>query len=482
MLYKRLYTRLKEVVTWSSTSRESPSKANTSNVMVLDFDVLYLIMVALRSSSRGSLLPLMQTCATLYRAGIPLLLRGPLPIGNSCSDSVLNFLLQDSSRLRYLRDLRVVPFRPPLSNSLETEVWRTQFTQVLAGTVRSLKRLHIECFQKEYHYALLDAADSLLELEELVIDSMDRRVEAMLMNMRSPIRSVSLSHRAGNLAPIPILERFSDTLTTVTLNCPIFTHRGIRFPRVHTLNLRTSCYFENDVEGMYGSFPNVVHLSMHATSAPSVSSVYEVHRQNTDGEHRGWSDLQSLSCSAQYYYAAGLACKAKYWMDANLDSRSITYFHDVLRKVQPSYLQLHFIPRHTTTELLADSLCVANLVHLDLSVEAWLYEQGVQHFLECLATSINSLGPIRFLRLHILYSHAPYILQKEFRTVSLKELSQLLARSNPQLSFISLCLTCNSFEKDQWSYWQVVPGEHGAIVEMLGDGRGDQMEHAIGFR
>lgn len=214
--------------------------------------------------------------------------------------------------------------------------------------------------------------------------------------------------------------------------------------------------------------------------------------------------MDTLSCTTQYYYVVGLNCGARTWVGANLDSRTLTHFHDVLRRVQPSYLQLHFVPRRTTSELLAESYRIAHLTHLDVSVEVWLYQHGVEHFLvseisstgviatltdgmrqDCLAASINSLGPILFLRLHILYCQAPYALQDLFNSVSSKELSQMLTRAIPSLRFLSLCLTRNlpaERGKDQWSCWQITRDARGSSPSrLLSTESGMEMERRVGF-
>jgi len=461
-------------------------KAQQRSGMALDYDTFYLIMVILRRWTRGNMLSLMQTCSTLYQLGIPLLIDGPVRIGDSCPDPVMHFLLREPDRLRYLRDIHIVPFRPAFFNPLAVDMWRMQFTEVLSGARHSLKRLHIESLHVDYHRALLTTAGMLTAVVELVVDGVDTRIETVLMKMSAPVGSVSLSHHAGSSSPIPILQRFSDTLTTVTLNCPVFPHRDAQFPKVHTLHLRTSCYFENDAESLFICFPNVANLSMHAVAAPSISSVYEVHRQNTESGHRGWANLDTLSCSTQYYYAAGLNCRASKWVDANLDSRTITYFHDVLRRVQPSFLRLNFIPRRSTSELLAESYRIERLTTLDISVEVWLYQHGVQHFLDCLAASVNSLGPVIFLRLRVVYCQAPYALQKLFDQVAPKDLSHTLAQYIPNLRFLSLCLSRNLPDergKDMWSNWQVTrAAAQASFVRPLSREKGKEMERKIGFQ
>ncbi|PSR97464.1 hypothetical protein PHLCEN_2v4312 [Hermanssonia centrifuga] len=368
--------------------------------MVLNFDVLAEVMSFIKGSD---LLSPMQTCRSLYHAGVPHLLAHNINLRTRAKLlSFCRFILTDPSRFQFLRHLDI-----SVHGRFKTD--RKAFLLLVLFTyAHQLQRLRIfDCEILDSHCQIPFAIAALTSLKSLTLHLPNDSAYQMLKCMRSNIVKISICFYRDDVAPqnpVPLLSYLCHSLQELRVTYVHFEGAVEQcYPSLRTLVV-DDCQFAN-VEPLAKSFPNVFDLSVWMGQEDDDLEVNEIEEcrsiNQTAQDTIGWDGLDQLRGDILSLYMLGLRCQV-YHLDVQstfLTSSRSSQLRAILSDSRPSTFsvrikakrfEMSFLPpilepvRETLTHL---------IVYMDLSDSAG-EPDGM------LATSLQSFD-ISFLALNV---------------------------------------------------------------------------------
>lgn len=188
--------------------------------------------------------------------------------------------------------------------------------------------LRIDCTD-EFLDLNADLADALASLNNLHVITFLKIAELghrVLWRTQSPVSSATINYthaiRLGGsrLSFLPALVGFKDSLQKLELSVPphflpfLLTDIGvdIRFPRVHTLDLRIS-HLNFLLRDVTLAFPNLSHLSIR-DDVMDPEMMKDARDLNVATTYQPWDILETLYCySVVTVYSLAFKCRVRHW-------------------------------------------------------------------------------------------------------------------------------------------------------------------------
>lgn len=280
----------------------------------LNYDVLQHIMEIQASTwtfyLKHSLLPLMQTCRTLYQAGVPLLLRRQIRLSRIESlTSFCLFMLSDKLRFRHLRTLKLSILQFPDEYAMDS------ILSQLFKHAQQLDHLTIDHskFLDRYPFTRNMIAE-LAALKTLILtDSFGiqhHTLRDMLLQHRSNLRSlvIDFSYNEVSAEPIILLEGVAPQLEGLHVTRASFLrNEGPVFPCLKTLSCGERCqvFF---CSPLIRAFPNLVSLKLSAEAGRDED--IEIHRSHNRASQESlrWQHLAIFRGSLPALYRLAPRC------------------------------------------------------------------------------------------------------------------------------------------------------------------------------
>ncbi|KAH8094447.1 hypothetical protein BXZ70DRAFT_358058 [Cristinia sonorae] len=348
---------------------------------------------------RRDLLNLMKTCHTLYRAGIPYLIKQISFKGDfTLATSLCDFILQDPHRADNVELVYLASFNqePHVEDDQDHAIQMDKFITVLR-LLRNVKTLHIDgpnaLKLRSRGQELIDALAALPAIREIDFRRMDEVDEKLVRSLQAPIVSASL-HWYEGWPDVPgtgtILAPHCAHLTSIELtHVPAFKP-AVTFPLVHTF-LHENIYYPFERAGeLVDMFPSLKRLSLLASDEHSDldddEEREELREENqrllAESRHR-WKNLDYFETTAWNAYVLGFSCtvtsfKLYQWLETE---EEIIPFQIVLKDLRPSYLNfacdLDHFPAAELGGLLPNA--ISQLTHLRIG----FYWEDTKDLLDC---------------------------------------------------------------------------------------------------
>ncbi|KAH8084911.1 hypothetical protein BXZ70DRAFT_566464 [Cristinia sonorae] len=353
------------------------------SIPLLNWDILLLIIPLLEPAwvdikEVQSIVHLMQTCRTLYGAGMPYLLRSPDYSAFSIKSAIAfnEFVLRDSKRPQFIRSMQIPDYWRAEHNSA--------LTRSLAGVLAAAKDLEAITFDEaEPFFAdsfLLQAAVAThRNLKTISLSGCgDRTVEAIL-ELQSPVTSIKVDfgfesrfYQEGEADIARILSNISQHLEAVDIVSVGILNSDTLFPRTTTLTFREVDHL--NVDAIIHSFPNVRVFSWNSSNWPEENFTLEdVEGMRSQTRNNDWPSLDYLDATIPRCYALHLKRPVRIW-DVYLDANWLSCFPSTLRDIRPPRLTMCLNLGEWTIETLSkllQMLCSINVTHLhfDLCID-----------------------------------------------------------------------------------------------------------------
>ncbi|CAL1709485.1 unnamed protein product [Somion occarium] len=340
--------------------------------MVLNWDVLFLIMEFV---DRCSLLPYVQTCHTLYKAGVPHLLRVNTPIyfGKHLNvKSFCHFILGEfPSRLRYLREVEF-----PKKFWLRKKDTISQLAEVLRNAP-FLEKVTISAAERFFEIGpeLGAALREATSIRELSLDGVGDQALSVLTRMRSPLNSVELCADAVPVAdcldPNKVLASFSSSLRQLKVRWVQFENTSIQYPHVHTLSIEDDNFVPMDM--LIHVFPNLQSLSITTNTGVELDEeeALHIHNENMRAQARlSWPSLNYLEGDVMLLYCLAPTCKVR-CLSVWPSSSDVARLVQVCKSTRPESIKIYFHMDKLSVEELRMILRSTDVKHLSATIDAY---------------------------------------------------------------------------------------------------------------
>ncbi|KAH8100159.1 hypothetical protein BXZ70DRAFT_210214 [Cristinia sonorae] len=384
---------------------------------------------------RRDLLNLMKTCHTLYRAGIPYLVKQISFKGDfTLATSLCDFILQDPHRADYVELLHLASFNQEarFEDDQDNAIQMDKLITVLR-LLRNVKTLQINgpnaLESRSRKQELFDALAALPAVREIDFRRMHEADEKLVRSLQAPIVSASLHWYESWLdSDVPgtgtILAPHCAHLTTIELtHVPAF-EPAVTFPLVRTFIYDNTYYpFERAGE-LVDMFPNIERLLLLASDTYSSwedeEEREELREENQrlleESQHR-WTNLDYFETTAWNAYVLGFSCtvtsfKLYQWLKTD---EEIMPFQTVLEDLRPSYFNFTCDLDHFPAAKLGGLFpnAISQLTHLRIG----FYWEDTEHLLDCrellehLVKCLAGAPSLTFLTIKIRYNKTPRIIQ-----------------------------------------------------------------------
>lgn len=368
---------------------------------------------------KKDLLAMMQTCQSLYRAGVPQLLR-----------MVEVYLLERTTKgppnLMISFCLFITPdlhLRGSLVHQLKLpEPWDPEryadIIKTFASVVRhlsNLKLFEIDGCESWLHLddSLLPALSSLQSLKEVRITSRAKQypnsynMVQFLQENYSPVEflNVSISYDGDRHNPFQLFRNFSSTLQILDFNTATFSVIDVVYPRLKTFLLHLLTIDEIVIEPFLVSLPNLTSLSLGSIlGSANGQDINELRRDNIHAQRaRKWSQLDIICGEVMALYVLGLQCHVHHLMERGspLRESSLWMWETVVEDTQPKAITLRVGFCNFDVDdvpLVVPPRARANVTHLQLNLDFNYAEVDIDEAMESTFVLLRSL-PLVFLRL-----------------------------------------------------------------------------------
>ncbi|KIP09298.1 hypothetical protein PHLGIDRAFT_12084 [Phlebiopsis gigantea 11061_1 CR5-6] len=278
--------------------------------MRLNYDILIAVMAFARRSDVGRV---MSTCRTLYRAGVPHLLRGSIKIKSAAQLNLLcEYMRGDLPyRSRYLRGLDLSIYADSLT---EDAAPPTPFVTLLSEYAQNLEALDIT-YTDTLASVLSSALSTSKSLRTLTISAYSWDLEHLLREIHAPIKALNITfedewHGDGviDMDPAIICAPLKDYLEYLRVSDADFATSHIQYPRLKSLRVG-GCKFA-EIEHIFNSFPNLSNLDLrmhHGNDTLSALDIQEHRMLNIEAQQRGcWRSLRYLEADLLSLYMLGV--------------------------------------------------------------------------------------------------------------------------------------------------------------------------------
>lgn len=222
---------------------------------------------------------------------------------------------------------------------------------------------------------MAEAVASLTHLHKLEVHiRSDEQTAFILSHSQSPLVEISTSFSSKQEYPVlPLLARFSHTLTTLTLDVTTLHDADVCFPRLTLLDLQTRHSVPLSV--LMRIFPNLqeLHLECYANDVEKQQSLRCQNIAFQQGGHTWTSlrrleaDIMSLSVLALLQDLDGLTI-ARCSGVQRLDSQNLPMLQSILSKTHPRSLNLSLDPESDTLQAILLSAGLERIADLSLDI------------------------------------------------------------------------------------------------------------------
>jgi hypothetical protein len=287
----------------------------------------------------------MVTCRTLYLAGIPYVLGGPILLRTRMNlISFCRFMLRDpTDRFRYLRELELNTsgrFKNPHAGELIAGVLEH------ATHLETLRLLHCDYLQLSER--IPRAISAMSSLQDLTLISLTDEAYDLLPKLRSPLKRIECSfyHSDGNdpVDPVVLLAPFKGSLQEIKVTWVQFASQAVQYPLVTALYI-DDCQF-TELKHILRCFPNLQNLSLWMAHEDDDLDEEEIedHRElNLSARAaRFWNKLDSLSGSLLSLYMLGVRTKVDHLSleSSWVEKEEERMFSALLSDLRPSSIAL----------------------------------------------------------------------------------------------------------------------------------------------
>lgn len=317
----------------------------------LNYDVLLHVLHVQASDKKSDIVPMMQTCKVLQRAGAPLLFRGGVVICQAKAlMSFYRFMLSDKTRFRYLRRLRLGVPELPSDQRIDSALSR------VFRRAHELEELHIDHSDfLDNHPATSMAISELTELKTVSLMFGDCRahdkLRDMLINFQSNVHTLSVSFWHDSRFddpgdPITLLEGVAPHLEALLVNHAYFdADNGPQYPRLKLLSCEESCYMYS-CRPLILAYPNLVWLEVPEWKETADRMVEHRRRVSIVSQQElRWHELGYLEGSLISLYGLAPQCPVTLLrLDVGEEEREASMLPIVLGDSQPVHLVMHVHP------------------------------------------------------------------------------------------------------------------------------------------
>lgn len=351
--------------------------------MRLNFDVLFLVMAAMRR--RSDILTCMLTCRTMHEIGQQYLLRMPLhlPINDSIEPLCEYILRQFPERSRYLRELtlgtkgdgRRTYVGVSVINLLAKVLSEAQDLRTM--TIHNINQLFL------LENGLSDALSGLKGITELNLLWPSFPVFQAIEKMESPVKRLNVDFYAYNrqlVNPLPRIANFRSNLEEVSLSFvkfpPTFDlEKDSVFPKVLKLYIKHSPL--TPLDPLVRSFPNVRSLTIFMFHHPDILSDKETNQRRESNRttqlRQSWSDLHHFEGDLLSLYILGLRDMIVHDVSIMNVTTPVLQFIPILVDIRPSRLSLSITTREckmaTFSQYFGRALRELQLTHLFVTLD-----------------------------------------------------------------------------------------------------------------
>ncbi|KAH8105459.1 hypothetical protein BXZ70DRAFT_1075435 [Cristinia sonorae] len=407
----------------SSTSIYTAGQTHSSSLDVnqrhlasprLNWDILLLVVNELIGveweewDQVVSVLSLMQTCHTLYKAGMPYLLRSPnYRVFGEAKDTALaftTFVLQDPRRPLFISKLYLATCNKTCVTKLDSDL-ALAVGRVLNMT-ENIKIISIpsseEWFSSSSQFPL--AFLSLNKLTSVSLFEIGSNTVKTLGKLCSPVSYLELDFDLYEPKHLRLPSDFTHHLSEIKLlQCThVLRDESAVYPKTTKLVLQP--INQLNIAALMRSFPNVTSLTVGEGHIFGNRRLSQAQLGNFSGVR--WTTLDYLHISVESYHTLSLSCRASVWECVDIGWH-LRRFTTVLQAIRPSRLSLNFSSQEWSRSSVKDYLPVLEqeaITHLRFIVNMNEGESTstTRQILDELAAVTHNLLSLAFLEIRIL--------------------------------------------------------------------------------